>query len=85
MIFSAKKEPFNFYTEFLRCGGFIEVGVINNKWIRVTDLEILKRFYEADCLFRIPLSKEQSTICDSNSYSDLSDKEKVQLQMIRKN
>lgn len=81
MILSAKKKPFGFYADLLYRGGFIEVGVLNNKWIRVDNLEMLKRFYEADCLFRIPLTSEQREICDVNVYSDLSKAEVEQLNL----
>ena len=81
MITSAKKNPLRFYTEFLNMGGFIEVGVLNNKWIMIDNLEMLKRFYEADCLFRIPYRKEQPKVQPVNVYSDLSDEEKEQLNL----
>ena len=81
MILSAKKKPFRFYTDFLYRGGFIEVGVLNNKWIKVDNREMLKRFYEADCLFRIPLRSEQPKICDVNVYSDLTKEEMEDLSL----
>ena len=81
MIISAKKESFNFYANILRFGGFIEVGTLNNKWIKVDNLEMLKRFYEADCLLRIPFTKDQPKISDVNVYSDLSKEEQEQLSL----
>ena len=57
MVISAKKESLEFYTDFLWKGGYIEVGTLNNKWIRIKDQAMLERFYEANCLFRIPLRK----------------------------
>ena len=81
MIICAKKESFRFYAELLQHGGFIEVGTLNNKWIKVDNLEMLKRFYDADCLLRIPFRKDQTTICDINVYSDLSKEEQEQLSL----
>lgn len=62
MVLSAKKESLEFYTDFIKKGGYIEVGTLNNKWIRIKDQAILKRFYETNCLFRIPLRKEQEKL-----------------------
>lgn len=61
MILSAKKESLEFYTDFIK-KGYIEVGTLNNKWIRIKDQAMLKRFYETNCLFRIPLRKEQEKL-----------------------
>ena len=82
MVMSAKKESLEFYTNFLESGGYIEVGATDNKWIHVKDKDALKRFYEADCLFRIPLRKEQEKIMDVNTNADLSKEEKTQFQKL---
>ena len=44
MVISAKKESLEFYTDFLWKGGYIEVGTLNNKWIRIKDQAMLERF-----------------------------------------
>lgn len=31
MVLSAKKESLEFYTDFIKKGGYIEVGTLNNK------------------------------------------------------
>ena len=82
MVISAKKESLEFYTNFLESGGYIEVGATDNKWIHVKDKDALKRFYEADCLFRIPLRKEQEKIMDVNTDADLSKEERIQFQKL---
>ena len=64
MVISVKKESLEFYADFLRRGGCIEVGTLNNKWIKIKDQEMLDRFYEANCLFRIPLRKEKLSLND---------------------
>ena len=83
MVISAKKESLEFYTDFLYKGGCIEVGTLNNKWIRIKDQAMLERFYEANCLFRIPLRKEQEKLMDANTSADLSKEEKLQLDEIK--
>lgn len=70
MTISAQKEPLEFYSVLLEKGGYIEVGSIDGIWIQVKDQETLKRFYEADCLFRIPLNKEQEKILGSGETAD---------------
>lgn len=62
MVLSVKKESLEFYTDFIKKGGYIEVGTLNNKWIRIKDQAMLERFYETSCLFRIPLRKEQEKL-----------------------
>ena len=62
MVLSAKKESLEFYADFIKKGGYIEVGILNDKWIRIKDQAMLKRFYEANHLFRIPLRKEQEKL-----------------------
>lgn len=62
MVLSAKKESLEFYTDFIKKGGYIEVGTFNDKWIRIKDQAMLERFYEASRLFRIPLRKEQEKL-----------------------
>jgi hypothetical protein len=83
MVMSAKKESLEFYTEFLHRGGYIEVGTLNDKWVRITDQAMLERFYEANCLFRIPFRKEQEKLMDVNTSADLSKEEKLQLDEIK--
>lgn len=83
MVISAKKESLEFYTEFLCRGGYIEVSTLNDKWVRITDQAMLERFYEADCLFRIPFRKEQEKLMDINTSADLSKEEKFQLDEIK--
>ena len=62
MVLSVKKEPLEFYTDFIKKGGYIEVGALNDKWVRIKDQAMLERFYETNCLFRIPLRKEQEKL-----------------------
>lgn len=79
MIFNAKDKSWGFYTDFLECGGFIQVGVMDGRWLRIKDYGMLKKYYETNCLFRIPLIKEEPKICDVCFDEDLSDEEKQQL------
>ena len=60
MVISAKKESLEFYADFLRRGGCIEVGTLNNKWIKIKDQEMLDRFYEANCLFQDSTQKRKT-------------------------
>lgn len=83
MVISAKKESLEFYTDFLYKGGYIEVGTLNNKWVRIKDQAMLERFYEANCLFRIPLRKEQEKLMNVNISANLSKEEKLQLDEIK--
>lgn len=83
MVISAKKESLEFYTDFLCKGGYIEVGTLNNMWVRIKDQAMLERFYEANCLFRIPLRKEQEKLIDVNTSADLSKEERFQLDEIK--
>ena len=83
MVISAKKESLEFYTDFLWKGGYIEAGTLNNKWTRIKDQAMLERFYEANCLFRIPLRKEQEKLIDVNTSAGLSKEEKPQLDEIK--
>ena len=83
MVMSAKKESLEFYTDFLCKGGYIEVGTLNDKWVRIKDQAMLERFYEANCLFRVPLRKEQEKLMDINTSADLSKEEKLQLDEIK--
>lgn len=83
MIFNAKDESWRFYTEFFDRGGFIQVGVTGGRWLRIKDYGMLKKYYETNCLFRIPLIKEQSKICDVCFDENLSDEEKQQLKDLR--
>lgn len=83
MVMSAKKESLEFYTDFLRKGGYIEVGTLNDMWVRIKDQAMLERFYEANCLFRIPFRKEQEKLADVNTSADLSKEEKLQLEDIK--
>ncbi len=83
MIFNAKDKSWGFYTDFLDRGGFIQVGVTGGRWLRIKDYGILKKYYETNCLFRIPLNSEQPIICDVSFDEDLSDKEKQQLNDLR--
>ena len=62
MVLSVKKESLEFYTDFIKKGGYIEVGALNDKWVRIKDQAMLERFYETNCLFRIPLRKEQEKL-----------------------
>ena len=62
MVLSVKKESLEFYTDFIKKGGYIEVGAFNDKWVRIKDQAMLERFYETNCLFRIPLRKEQEKL-----------------------
>ena len=62
MVLSVKKESLEFYTDFIKKGGYIEVGALNDKWVRIKDQTMLERFYETNCLFRIPLRKEQEKL-----------------------
>lgn len=62
MVLSVKKESLEFYTDFIKKGGYIEVGALNDKWVRIKDQAMLERFYEMNCLFRIPLRKEQEKL-----------------------
>lgn len=83
MVISAKKESLEFYTDFLRKGGYIEVGTLNDMWVRIKDQAMLERFYEANCLFRIPFRKEQEKLADVNTSADLSKEERFQLDDIK--
>lgn len=83
MVISAKKESLEFYTDFLRKGGYIEVGTLNDRWVRIKDQAMLERFYEANCLFRIPFRKEQEKLADTNTSADLSKEERLQLDDIK--
>jgi hypothetical protein len=82
MIFNAKDKSWGFYTNFLDCGGFIQVGITGGRWIRIKDYTMLKKYYEANCLIRIPLNKE-SIVRDVCFNEDLSDEEKQQLKDLR--
>ena len=62
MVLSVKKESLEFYTDFIKKGGYIEVGAFNDKWVRIKGQAMLERFYETNCLFRIPLRKEQEKL-----------------------
>ena len=62
MVLSVKKESLEFYTDFIKKGGYIEVGTLNDKWVRIKDQAMLERFYETNFLFRIPLRKEQEKL-----------------------
>lgn len=62
MVLSVKKESLEFYTDFIKKGGYIEVDALNDKWVRIKDQAMLERFYETNCLFRIPLRKEQEKL-----------------------
>ena len=66
MVLSVKKESLEFYTDFIKKGGYIEVGALNDKWVRIKDQAMLERFYETNCLFRIPLRKEQEKLMDAD-------------------
>lgn len=83
MVLSAKKESLEFYTEFLCKGGYIEVGTLNDMWVRIKDQAMLEQFYEANCLFRIPFRKEQEKLADVNTSADLSKEEGLQLDDIK--
>ena len=83
MIINADDNSIEFYIEFLKKGGFIQVGTLNNRWIRITDEEMLRRFYDANCLFRIPLTSEEPEIVDWSFDTDLSEEEKEQLEKLR--
>ena len=83
MVLSVKKESLEFYTDFIKKGGYIEVGTLNDKWVRIKGQAMLERFYETNCLFRIPLRKEQEKLMDANTSADLSKEEKLQLDEIK--
>ena len=83
MVISAKKDSLEFYTDFLRKGGYIEVGTLNDMWVRIKDQAMLERFYEANCLFRIPFRKEQEKLADVNTSAGLSKEEKLQFDDIK--
>ena len=83
MISNAKDKSWGFYTDFLDRGGFIQVGITGDRWLRIKDYGMLKKYYEANCLFRIPLIKEEPKIRDVCFNEDLSDEEKQQLNDLR--
>lgn len=83
MIINANDNSIEFYIEFLNKGGFIQVGTLNNRWIRITNEEMLRRFYDANCLFRVPYNSEEPEIVDWNFDTDLSEEEKEQLEKLR--
>lgn len=81
MVMSATRQPLNFYTELLNRGGFIQVRMPNNQWVKVTSPEMLQQAYAEKRTFRIPLINEQQQITGVNIYSDLTKEEQEQLSL----